>query len=349
MKVSIGMNIQTGPWGGGNQFGRSLSDYLAAKGVEVSHDLSTPDLDIILLTEPRIALKSSAYSHREISRYLRRKNTKAIVVHRINECDERKGSKGTNRLLIEANTCADHTVFISTWIRDLFLGQGLKTPGYSVILNGAGSGIFNPEGYTRWNGQGKLRLVTHHWGGGYLKGFDIYERLDSMLSDTSWGGLIDFTFIGNVPEGFRFRNACHLPPKSGKDLARALCGSHVYLTASQNEPAGMHHIEGALCGLPLLYRRSGALPEYCSSFGISFEPPDFEERLEEMIRTYGSWADRMHEYPHTAARMCEDYFSLFTALLGKRDELLRSRHSLQRRLRLLRMNLGSLASIFRHP
>ena len=33
----------------------------------------------------------------------------------------------------------------------------------------------------------------------------------------------------------------------------------------------MHHIEGALCGLPILFRNSGSLPEYCKKYGVSFD------------------------------------------------------------------------------
>ncbi len=36
MKISLGMNLQLGPWGGGNQFGHTLAEYLNRKGVEVS-------------------------------------------------------------------------------------------------------------------------------------------------------------------------------------------------------------------------------------------------------------------------------------------------------------------------
>jgi hypothetical protein len=318
VNVSIGMNIQPGPWGGGNRFGRALSEHLAARGARVSHDLSAPDLDIVLLTEPRTALRSSAYSHEDIARYLREKNPRAVVVHRINECDERKGTTGVNPLLMGANACARHTVFVSAWLRDLFLGQGLRTPGHSVIRNGGDAATFHPRGHARWDGRGKLRLVTHHWGGGWLKGFDVYERLDGMLADPRWAGRVEFTFVGNVPEGFRFRNARHLPPRTGEALADALRAGHVYLTASQNEPAGMHNIEGALCGLPLLYRRSGSMPEYCDGFGIAFDGPDLERGLEEMLRDYGSWADRMGGYPHTAERMCREYHSLFARLLEER-------------------------------
>ena len=31
----------------------------------------------------------------------------------------------------------------------------------------------------------------------------------------------------------------------------------IYITASENEPSGNHHMEGALCGLPILFKDSG--------------------------------------------------------------------------------------------
>ena len=49
----------------------------------------------------------------------------------------------------------------------------------------------------------------------------------------------------------------------GKELANELRKHDIYITGSKNEPSGNHHMEGALCGLPILYVNSGALPEYC--------------------------------------------------------------------------------------
>ena len=42
------------------------------------------------------------------------------------------------------------------------------------------------------------------------------------------------------------------------------------------------HIEGILCGLPIIYRESGALPEYCKKFGVPFENDNFLPALEIM-------------------------------------------------------------------
>lgn len=325
IKLSLGMKLREGPWGGGNQFGWALTRYLKQHGFEVSFDLGDPRLDLIMLFDPRREGLTATYTHREILSYLFRVNWRAVVVHRINECDERKGTTHANRQLMHANLFCDHTVFISNWLRDLFLRHGLQPAEHGVIHNGADSRVFSPVGYRRWNGIEKLRLVTHHWGGGFLKGFDMYQRLDELLGKPGIGAQIEFTYIGNVPRGFRFINAWHVEALSGIALATAIRQNHVYLTAAQNEPAGMHHIEGAMCGLPLLYRESGALPEYCAGFGISFTPENFEMKLQEIMASYAHWADRMKDYPHTAEQMCENYYRLFLELLERRDEILRRR------------------------
>lgn len=328
MKVSIGMKLQSGPWGGGNQFAIALADYLQRQGVKVVHHLRDRDIDLILLTEPRKSSLSSAYTDREIITYLQYRNPEAIVVHRINECDERKGTDGVNRLLIEANRYASHTVFIASWLEQLFLRGGIADKSRSVILNGADSSIFNPEGFHPWDRHAPLRIVTHHWGGNWLKGFDIYEELDTMLAEPEWKERIRFTYIGRTPEDFRFKHATLIPPLSGKTLAAELRKHHLYVTASRNEPAGMHHIEGAMCGMPLLYIDSGALPQYCGGFGIEFTPETFRQKLEEMLQSYGHWSGAVRGYPNNAERMCRSYHDLFTALIEKKEELLAIRPAL---------------------
>src|SRR4030066_745035 len=137
MKISIGSNIIKGPWGGGNQFAVSLSRYLKTKGWDVITDLSDKDIDLILMTEPRITSKTGAYNQRQISRNLIKK-PHTIVVHRINECDERKGTRGVNKYLMRANRVADYTIFISDFLRDLFVQKGLfKNKNSGAVKNGA--------------------------------------------------------------------------------------------------------------------------------------------------------------------------------------------------------------------
>ena len=324
MKVAVGMRVRTGPWGGGNQFAAALGQFLQDRGVVVTDTLDSPDLDVILLTDPRRSSASSAFNDIDILRYLMEVNPRAVVVHRVNECDERKRTRMVNRRLELANRCADRTVFISAWLRDLFVHRGSALAPATIIRNGGERALFRPGGRP-WDGQEPLRLVTHHWGSHWMKGFDIYQRLDQLLEQPDFRKRFAFTYIGNLPTGFRFKNATMEPPQHGERLARLLQQHHVYLTASRNEPAGMHHIEGALCGLPLLYCNSGALPEYCEGFGLCFDESSFERQLLAMRRSYHIFKPLMDQYPYDAERMCSSYLSLFTELVEQRREVLAER------------------------
>lgn len=169
-----------------------------------------------------------------------------------------------------------------------------------------------------------MQLVTHHWGGNWMKGFDVYRQLDRMLASPEWRDRVAFTYVGNLPKGFRFENARHLTSLDGGVLADELRSHHVYLTASIFEPGGNHQNEGALCGLPLLYRNSGCLPEYCDGFGVMFDGVgDFEAALGRMAGEYRRWAAAMPCYPHTAERTTGNYLALFEALLTRRHEIAR--------------------------
>jgi hypothetical protein len=325
------MKLQEGPWGGGNQFGQALKYDFTARGIEVSHDLDDPDLDFIMLCEPRRKLKISAYTDRDIFNYLARKNPRALVVHRINECDERKGTTGVNRRLLQANLCADHTVFISEWLRRLFIGQGFQGRSSNVILNGSDRAVFHPRGHVPWDGNGPLRLVTHHWSRHPLKGMDIYERIERLLDDPAFAARFSFTYIGKRPEGFELRNTRYVEPTSGAPLADLLRAHHVYVTASRNEPCGNHQIEGANCGLPVLYiEDGGGLGESVRDYGLAFTTENFEGRLEEMRSRYPEFQPRMASFPHSSTKMAELYYATLMDLNERRNALLSARSPIRR-------------------
>ena len=328
IKIALGMELQKGAFGGGNQFGNSLANFLACKGVEVVFDLKDEDIDIILLTETRKYLKSCSFDTIDVAKYLL-KNPDTLVVFRVNECDERKGQrlKLLNRLIVQGTKTADHVIFISEWLKEVYTkrDQSLLKKS-SIIHNGADVTIFNPDGDKKWNKKEPLRIVTHHWGGHWFKGFDVYLELDTLIGK-KYNGRIEFTFIGSILKDIKFKNTTVTPPKSDKELAQAIKKNHVYLTASINEPAGMHHIEGALCGLPLLYRNSGALPEYCKNFGVSFsDQVDFEKSLSRLIKEYDYWSEQMQYYGNTSEKMCQNYYALFGNLIEEKRNIISKRN-----------------------
>ncbi|MGZ0190209.1 MAG: hypothetical protein ACKVH0_19780, partial [Alphaproteobacteria bacterium] len=233
---------------------------------------------------------------------------------------------GLNQRLGRANYVADHTVFVADWLRrDLAVWHDKNDQNSSVILNGADPEVFHAHGHLEWDRTTPLKLVTHHWGGNWMKGFDIYQQIDDMLDQPQWRDRIEFTYIGNLPPGFSFKNAHYISPLDGEALAEKLRAQHVYVTASRFEPGSNHQNEGALCGLPVLYVNSGALPEYCDGFGIQFEPAAFETALEKMIKDYDAYQAHNASYPHVASRTTDRYIALFDDLVARRDTITANR------------------------
>ena len=318
MKISIGSKIVEGPWGGGNLFVSNISSYLKEKGHEVIYNLSEKDIDLIILTDPRSRKEStSTFNHLEINKYKELVNENVIVVQRINECDERKGTENINSFYLEVSDSSDHVVFVSTWLRDIYINLGMNIKKTSVLLAGASSDIFNNSNSDIWESNKKLKLVTHHWSSHVNKGFDTYQLIDKLLDDEKWKDKIEFTYIGNTSSEYNLNNTKIIEPLAGKDLSRELKKHHVYVTGSINEPSGNHHIEAAQCGLPLLYLDSGGMPEYCDGFGLSFDG-NFENKLKYMIENYDKYKTKMTSYPFNSMKMCDEYYSLFVDLVNNK-------------------------------
>ncbi len=319
MKISIGSKIVEGPWGGGNLFVKNLSQYLVKNGHKVIYDLSEPDIDLILLTDPRSRKESSSsFNHIEINRYKEHVNKNVKVIQRINECDERKDTENINKFYLEASNSADHVVFVSSWLEEIYINLGMSSEKTSVILSGSNTEVFNSKQSNNLNPGETVRLLTHHWSSHKNKGFEIYKFIDDLIDTDKWKEKLEFTYIGNVSPEYEFKNSYLLKPLAGKELADEIRKHHIYVTASINEPSGNHHIEAAQCGLPILYVESGGIPEYCDGFGISFKE-DFEEKLELIISEYSKHKENMKTYPFNAEKMCEDYFKLFLDLLDEEN------------------------------
>ena len=318
MKISFGSKIIEGPWGGGNLFLINLKEYLEANGHTIVFDLKDKDIDIILFTDPRKGRGStSTFGEKEIKKYISKINKKTRVVQRINECDERKNTKGVNKLYLSSTEIADSVVFVSNWLQDIYLQLGLDENKSTVIMSGSNELIFNSYGRTEKPVNKKFKLLTHHWSSNYLKGFELYSLIDQLLETNKWRNKIEFTYLGNVDKEFAFKNTKIIAPLSGFELANEIKEHDIYVTGSLNEPSGNHHIEAALCGLPVLYINSGGIPEYAKNYGVEVTLKNFEERLEYLIEYYGQFEKKMKTYPYNSTAMCEKYEKLFNKVLNQ--------------------------------
>lgn len=346
MKVSIGSRIVNGPWGGGNLFVKNLSNFLLDLGHEVIYDLSEPDIDLILLTDPRSRRESSStFNHLEIELYKKYINPNVCVVQRINECDERKNTSNINKFYLEASECADKVVFVSSWLKDIYLDIGMSKKKSVVIMSGSDNSIF--KDYKNNTSENQIKIVTHHWSSHINKGFETYEFLDKMIDNPKWKGRLKFSYIGNSSDDYELINTNIVPPLSGKELALKLSENDIYLTASINEPSGNHHIEAALCGLPILYLNSGGIPEYCEGFGVSFENlNEFEEKLIEIINNKERIKNLLFDYPFNAENMNKEYLELFFELMQQKQDLKNTKNSILKTYFLLRFKVRKITQRF---
>src|SRR5205085_2737335 len=114
-RVAINMRPARSSWGGGSEFVRQLARFLRSRAYTVRFDLRGQP-DCIVMADPRVG-GLVTFGPDEIEAY-KGTHSSAFCLHRVNENDRRKGTTHVDDLLARANRIADHTVFVSGWLRD---------------------------------------------------------------------------------------------------------------------------------------------------------------------------------------------------------------------------------------
>lgn len=313
--IAFNMFPAAGPWGGSSPFVTQLSAFLKWRGFEVGYKL-TPKVDVIILIDPRTDLQNKSFGLEEIAA-VKARRPQVRVLHRINECDQRKNTLFMDDLLAEANRLADVTVFISEWLKDYHARRWFDPARpHRVIYNGADPRIFHPIGASPFKKDGVFRLVTHHWSDNPLKGFPVYQQVDHLLADGELPAT-EFWIIGRWPRDIQWKKARTFPPTQGVDLADKLRSCQAYVTASLWEPCGMHHVEGAQCGLPLLYHEDGGgIVEAGKKYGIAFRD-NLREAILALRAGYGAYRTGLFNHWPSGDRMCLDYIEVIQKLLAE--------------------------------
>ena len=284
-KIMFNRSVKRGPWGGGSHFITSFYEYLTQKGYDVVFSLEH-GIDVIFMFDPRPSsggdCVNSIYSYK-----LMKPTTK--IVQRINDTDIARPLDRPWRIkmLLDANQISDYTIFISKWVKDHYIEKGfdLKKPN-SVIVNGCNSHWYYPsekKSITLDN----IKLITHHWSDNFMKGFDVYNFIDEFVSVNN---SFSFTYMGRYNSQYVPKNTNMISPTYGPEVGDILRSNDVYVTGARFEACGMHHIEAARCGLPVLYHRDGGgVTEVCKNHGIEFSSlEDFQEKLEFLIDDYSN-------------------------------------------------------------
>ena len=268
MKVLINRKPVDGPWGGGNLLVKSLCNLLPQYGHEVVHHFCD-NIDIIFMQDPRYS--ELGISINEIVAY-KNKNPNVKIVHRVNECDARKGTHEMDDLLRQCSAHTDLTIFVSNWIKDYHLTRGWLCKNSEVIYNGVDVSSFKPGLKIK---NRKTNIVTHHWSNNRMKGFDTYEAIDEFVM-TNLG--FTFTYIGR--DLGTFKGTTIVPPLYGDALATELSRYDVYISGSLFDPGPNHILESLACELPTYaVKDGGGAAEFVGKDHIFDNPTDLIEIL----------------------------------------------------------------------
>jgi len=283
MIVYFNRPIKREPWGGGSHFITAFHDYLVQKGYTIAFDL-IPGIDVIFMFDPRPSQEGSSVE--EIYRY-KILNPSCKIIQRINDTDIARPLDRPWRvnLLLKANQIVDHTIFISEWIKNHYIDNGFnKRKLNSVIINGCNSKWYYPN-LPKTINTSSIKLITHHWSDNFMKGFDVYNFLDEYVKKRD---NIAFTYMGRYNNQYSPKNIKIIDPVYGPRVGEILREHDIYVTGARFEACGMHHIEAASCGLPVLYHRDGgAVPEVCKNHGVEFDSVDsFISSLDDITLRY---------------------------------------------------------------
>lgn len=313
--VAFNMRWRRGPYGGGNQWLGQIAPYLKRCGYRTVAELNE-GVDCVLGTHA--GLKGGlVFSYDEVMR-AKEGNPRLRCIQRINDNDIRKGTTEMDAYLAECNKAADHTVFVSKWLRDYHAERWFDCLlPHSVIHNGADPAVFHPFGGSVWNQGDPLRLVTHHWSDNPAKGFPIYVALDAAIAEGKLPG-VELWIVGRWPKNIQWRSARTFSACSGDALASVLRQCHVAVTASRYEPGAMHPVEAMQCGLPLLYTAdTGGTVELGREFGILLED-DFKDALNSLRERYAELRSSVLLRAPSGDVMCAAYRRLVQQLLCSR-------------------------------
>lgn len=256
IKVHILFEFKEGPWGGGNQFLKSLKKYLQSTDT-YDEDISTAQ--IILFN-----------SHQCIDRVIevRSNHPEKIFVHRIDgpiRLYSRTNDKRDNVVFAANRYLADATVFQSEWSRQQNHLLGLSKQTFeTVIVNAPEPTIFNCKERIPFSKKRRIKLIAASWSPNWKKGFDVYQWLDENLDFNKY----EMIFVGKSP--IQFKNIKAVAPLSGKDIAGKLKESDIFIFASPIEACSNSLLEALHCGLPAVGPNKSSTPELIGKGGETF-------------------------------------------------------------------------------
>lgn len=280
MKIIILLPLDSnGPCGGGNQFLNGLKDEFIKKNIYTNN-----------INEATVVLFNSHHKLNYIE-FIKYKYPHIKIFHRIDGLHQlwRKNGVDTDNIIKNfSNKYADGVIFQSEWSKNIFEKYNIFIKKKSVIIpNAAVDNIFKKRNKEL---NDKIELITTCWSNGLHKGIEFYIFLDNNLDFEKF----NYTYIGRIPNGYKFKNIKHLKPMDKNNLAIYLQKSDIFISGVKIDAASNSITEALTSGLPVLYLDAGGNKEIVKSGGISFNSNyDILTKLELLVKNYKKYCNNI--------------------------------------------------------
>lgn len=277
MQIYLSYPVTDKPFGGANQFFKSLASEFAARNILTYDSIKAS----VILTNDFFSPPYLTAYDKLLS--LKRQRSEIRFIQRMDGV--RHVYRGNSEFMWQdeiaamwADICSDGVVFQSSYCRNIQYEYGYpRHIPTAIIGNACDRDIFHPPVERKAAPDGRVRLIYTSWSSNMLKGFPTLQLLDKTLDFNRYS----FTFVGNSP--VEFENIRHIPAKPSTELAELLREADIFVGLSHNESCSNVIGEALACGLPALIRNTGGNPSFVAQGAVLYDRDvDIPAALERM-------------------------------------------------------------------
>jgi glycosyltransferase involved in cell wall biosynthesis len=283
-KIKVFCNYRTvdKPWGGANNFVKTLKDYLEATGnVEFVHDINSR-YDVLFMNSigkgpgrpenestelsPRETLFLKQFGSAEWRALFKAQESGKKIIFRSVNLDKSAFyrpflSYRDVKVILTMNLV--HRVVLQTaYMEPVFRSAGYFRRNSEVIHNGADSRIFNLENRSYWDGASPLRILSATFSDRSSKRFDTISAISRMPG-------VECIHIGRWPKHMNPANVRLCGVLSREELSAAMKHASVFLHPAERDPCPNVVQEALASGLPVIYSDDSGARELAEGCGVS--------------------------------------------------------------------------------